>query len=151
MEKVILKPGDSVIHPSLGEGTVTVADDEFCTVKFESREAMFRLPDAFEEGFLSSEDAEIIEEDEDIEEEEVAEEEDERLGAVQASVVSSGQNEDSPAKKGISSTQVIVAIGLGIFLIPIGYLLFSIGKENFDEFLGGIVWRIKKKMYLCSG
>ena len=43
MEKVILKPGDSVIHPSLGEGTVTVADDEFCTVKFESREAMFSL------------------------------------------------------------------------------------------------------------
>ena len=41
MEKVILKPGDSVIHPSLGEGTVTVADEEFCTVKFESREAMF--------------------------------------------------------------------------------------------------------------
>ena len=138
MEKVILKPGDIVRHTTLGEGTVTVADDEFCTVKFESREAMFRLPDAFEEGFLSSEDAEIIEEDEDIENEEVAEEEDDRLGAVQARVVSSGQNEDSPAKKGISSTQVIIAIGLGIFLIPICFLLFSIGKENFDEFLGGI-------------
>ena len=136
MEKVILKPGDSVIHPSLGEGTVTVADEEFCTVKFESREAMFRLPDAFEEGFLSSEDAEIIEEDE-------------RLGAVKARVVSSGQNEDSPAKKGISSTQVIVAIGLGIFLIPIGYLLFSIGKENFDEFLGGI-FTIVGIVLMCS-
>ena len=149
MEKVILKPGDSVIHPSLGEGTVTVADEEFCTVKFESREAMFRLPDAFEEGFLSSEDAEIIEDDEDIDDEEVAEEKDELLGAVQARVVSSGQNEDSPAKKGISSTQVIVAIGLGIFLIPIGYLLFSIGKENFDEFLGGI-FTIVGIVLMCS-
>ena len=74
MEKVILKPGDSVIHPSLGEGTVTVADEEFCTVKFESREAMFRLPDAFEEGFLSSEDAEIIEDDEDIDDEDTDDE-----------------------------------------------------------------------------
>ena len=144
MEKVILKPGDSVIHPSLGEGTVTVADEEFCTVKFESREAMFRLPDAFEEGFLSSEDAEIIEDDE-----EVAEEEDESLGAVQAKVVSSGLKEDAPAKKGISSTQVIIAIGLGIFLIPIGYLLFSIGKENFDEFLGGI-FTIVGIVLMCS-
>ena len=149
MEKVILKPGDYVTHPSLGEGTVTVADEEFCTVKFESREAMFRLPDAFEEVFLSSEDAEIIEEDEDIEEEEVAEEEDESLGAVQARVFSSGLKEDAPAKKGISSTQVIVAIGLGIFLIPIGYLLFSIGKENFDEFLGGI-FTIVGIVLMCS-
>lgn len=149
MEKVILKPGDTVIHPSLGEGTVTVADEEFCTVKFESREAMFRLPDAFEEGFLSSEDAEIIEDDEDIDDEEVAEEEDESLGAVQARVVSSGLKEDAPAKKGISSTQVIIAIGLGIFLIPIGYLLFSIGKENFDEFLGGI-FTIVGIVLMCS-
>lgn len=149
MEKVILKPGDSVTHPSLGEGTVTVADEEFCTVKLESREAMFRLPDAFEEGFLSSEDAEIIEDDEDIDDEEVAEEEDESLGAVQARVVSSGLKEDAPAKKGISSTQVIIAIGLGIFLIPIGYLLFSIGKENFDEFLGGI-FTIVGIVLMCS-
>ena len=140
MEKVILKPGDTVQHATLGEGTVTVADEEFCTVKFETREAMFRLPDAFEEGFLSSDDAEIIEDDEDIDEEdeEEVEEEKEAIEIVPARAITSGQTEESPAKKGISSSQVIIAIGLGIFLIPIGYLLFSIGKENFDEFLGGI-------------
>ena len=55
MAKVILRPGDIVEHESLGEGVVTNADEEFCTVKFESKEAMFRLPDAFYQGFLKSE------------------------------------------------------------------------------------------------
>ena len=58
MAKVILKPGDIVKHESLGEGVVTNADEEFCTVKFESREAMFRLPDAFYQGFLKTDNGE---------------------------------------------------------------------------------------------
>ena len=139
MEKVILKPGDTVQHTTLGEGTVTVADEEFCTVKFETREAMFRLPDAFEEGFLSSEDAEIIEDDEDIEEEEVdeeVEEEEDPHGNVEAQTISSGQTEKSPARKVDTSTKVIIAIGLGIFFIPIGCFLFSIGIKSFDDLLG---------------
>ena len=139
MEKVILKPGDTVQHTTLGEGTVTVADEEFCTVRFETREAMFRLPDAFEEGFLSSEDAEIIEDDEDIEDEEVEEEEEEEEepnGTVQAHATSSGQTKESPAKKNDTSSKVIIAIGLGIFFIPIGCFLFSIGIKSFDDLLG---------------
>ena len=139
MEKVILKPGDTVQHTTLGEGTVTVADEEFCTVRFETREAMFRLPDAFEDGFLSSEDAEIIEDDEDIEEEEVEEEvekDEEPHGTVQAQAISSKQTEESPAKKVDTSSKVIIAIGLGIFFIPIGIFLFSIGIHSFDDLLG---------------
>lgn len=141
MEKVFLKPGDTVQHATLGEGTVTVADEEFCTVKFETREAMFRLPDAFEEGFLSSEDAEIIEDDEDIEdeeeevEEEVEEDEDPNR-TVQAQAISSKQMEESPVKKIDTSTRVIIAVGLGIFFIPIGLFLFSIGIKSFDDLLG---------------
>ena len=139
MEKVILKPGDTVQHATLGEGTVTVADEEFCTVKFETREAMFRLPDAFEEGFLSSEDAEIIEDDEDIEDDEEEEEvEEDPNRTVQAQAISSKQTEESPAKKVDTSTKVIIAIGLGIFFIPIGCFLFSIGIKSFDELLGGL-------------
>ena len=142
MEKVILKPGDTVQHTTLGEGTVTVADEEFCTVRFETREAMFRLPDAFEEGFLSSEDAEIIEDDEEIEDEEEeeveeeVEEDEEPNGTVQAQAISSKQTEESPSKKVDTSTKVIIAIGLGIFFIPIGCFLFSIGIKSFDDLLG---------------
>ena len=48
-----------------------------------------------------------------------------------------GQTEESQPKKGITASQIIVAIMMGIFFIPFGYLLFRIGIENFDEFLGG--------------
>lgn len=54
MGKVILKPGEIVEHKSFGQGVVTSADEDFCTVKFESKEAMFRLPEALYEGFLKS-------------------------------------------------------------------------------------------------
>lgn len=47
------------------------------------------------------------------------------------------QTEESQPKKGITASQIIVAIMMGIFFIPFGYLLFRIGIENFDEFLGG--------------
>ena len=76
MDKVILHIGDTVTHVTWGEGTVTDADEEFCTVRFAEKELTFRLPDAFNKGFLTSDDAEIIDENEDWkEEEEVVEEE----------------------------------------------------------------------------
>ena len=46
--------GNKVNHKTLGEGTITAVDEEFCTVSFASGEAMFRLPDAFDNGFLTS-------------------------------------------------------------------------------------------------
>lgn len=49
---------------------------------------------------------------------------------------SPGRTEEPHSKKGITASQVIIAILMGIFFIPIGYLLFSIGIESFDEFLG---------------
>ena len=49
---------------------------------------------------------------------------------------SSGLAEEPQPKKGITASQVIVAIVMGIFFIPIGYLLFTIGIKSFDEFLG---------------
>lgn len=61
MERIKLRIGGTVFHETLGTGTVISADDSFCTVSFESKEAMFRLPDAFEKGFLKSEDAIILE------------------------------------------------------------------------------------------
>ena len=138
---VHLHIGDKVSHRTLGLFTVFAADEEFCTISFESEDALFRLPDAFEEGFLSSEDAKIIEEeDDDVEEEEVEEDEsnegDEAVEIVQPNAVSAGEIQDKHTKKGITASQVIVAIVMGIFFIPIGYLLFSIGIESFDEFLG---------------
>ena len=54
----------------------------------------------------------------------------------QAYTPSSGLAEKPEAKKGISATQIILAIFMGVIFIPLGYLLFSIGYESFDEFLG---------------
>ena len=54
----------------------------------------------------------------------------------QAYIPSSGQTENPKAKKGITGTQIILAIFMGVIFIPLGYLLFSIGYESFDEFLG---------------
>ncbi len=131
MEKVILKPGDSVIHPSLGEGTVTVADNKFCTVKFESREAMFRLPDAFEEGFLTSKDAQIIE-DEDVFEEEEEENEYKEYNDSPQKETLNMPAKPQEHKKGISVMAVILAIIMGIIFVPIGIHLFKTGSE-YDE------------------
>ena len=59
MAKVILHIGDKVTHKTLGEGVVTIVDDEYVTIKFATDELTFRLPDAFRNGFLTS-DAAII-------------------------------------------------------------------------------------------
>ena len=89
MAKVILHIGDKVTHSTLGEGVVTIVDDEFVTIKFATDELTFRLPDAFRNGFLTSEAAIISgnlddvddeyedeEEEDDEEDEEEGEEED---------------------------------------------------------------------------
>ena len=131
MEKVILKPGDTVHHDSLGEGIVTVADEEFITVKFESREVMFRLPDAFEDGFLTSEDAQIIGDEDDYEEEEEEEEEDDEDDSSQkATRIMPAKPQEH--KKGISVMAIILAIIMGIIFVPIGIHLFKTGSE-YDE------------------
>ena len=140
---VHLHIGDKVSHKTLGLGTVVAADEEFCTISFESEEALFRLPDAFEEGYLLSEDAEIVLEDEEDSEEEMEDGdlEDEEVAAaegVQPDTFSTSQIQEHHSTKGVTVSRVIVAIMMGIFFIPIGYLLFSIGIENFDEFLGGL-------------
>lgn len=57
MAKVILHIGDKVTHKTLGEGVVTIVDDEYVTIKFTTDELTFRLPDAFRNGFLTSEAA----------------------------------------------------------------------------------------------
>ncbi len=55
MARALLHIGDKVTHTNLGEGVVTVADEEFATIKFATEELTFRLPDAFYKGFLRSE------------------------------------------------------------------------------------------------
>ena len=58
MARVLLHIGDKVTHTTLGEGVVTVADEEYATIKFATDELTFRLPDAFLKGFLKSKDLE---------------------------------------------------------------------------------------------
>ena len=67
MAKVILHIGDKVNHRTYGEGIVTIVDDEFCTIRFETEELTFRLPSAFENGFLSSDDAIFLPDEEEEE------------------------------------------------------------------------------------
>lgn len=131
MEKVILKPGDTVQHTTLGEGTVTVADEEFCTVRFETREAMFRLPDAFEDGFLTSEDAQIIEDEDDYEEEEEVEVEEDDSSQKATRIMPAKPQEH---KKGNSVMAIILAIIMGIIFVPIGIHLIKTGSEYDESF-----------------
>ena len=56
MARVLLQVGDKVTHTKLGEGIVSVADEEYATIKFATDELTFRVPDAFFKGFLKSED-----------------------------------------------------------------------------------------------
>jgi hypothetical protein len=142
MEKVILKPGDKVQHKSLGTGVVTNADDQFCTVRFESRDAMFRLPDAFEEGFLSSKDAVIISDEDEIEEEELEELEEESIdlgSSVHADSVKaqSSADNDVVTTPQVTSKQktrglINVAVFWLILFVPIIALLLWIPDETLN-------------------
>lgn len=67
MSRIILHVGDKVTHTTYGEGVVTIVDGDFCTVKFEAEELTFRLPNAFENGFLTPQDAIYVPDDEDEE------------------------------------------------------------------------------------
>lgn len=62
---------------------------------------------------------------------------------------SSGQTENPKARKGISGTQIVVALFMGVIFIPLGYILFSIGYESFDEFLG-MLFTIIGVMFMAS-
>ena len=59
MAKVQLHIGDKVTHTTLGEGVVTVVDEEYVTIRFATDELTFRLPDAFYKGFLRSEGIDV--------------------------------------------------------------------------------------------
>ena len=61
----------------------------------------------------------------------------------------SGQTESPKEKKGITGTQILVAIFMGVIFIPLGYLLFSIGYKSFDEFLG-MLFTIIGVMFMAS-
>lgn len=143
MGKVILKSGDRVLHKSFGQGIVTNADDEFCTVKFETKEAMFRLPEAFEEGFLTSEDATILDDEEDVENEMEVDEEEELIPEEQKNVVVNSKDSDSEKKSQskTSVTAIIVAIVMGVIFIPIAVSLFEVGAE-YDEIFFYIIGAI---------
>lgn len=45
--------GDTVVHKSLGPGTVMSLDDKYIIIKFRDRESKFFYPGAFEKGYLS--------------------------------------------------------------------------------------------------
>ncbi len=55
MTRFILHVGDKVTHTTLGEGVVSIVDEDYVTVKFVEEELTFRIPDAFYKGFLTSE------------------------------------------------------------------------------------------------
>lgn len=111
--EVHLQIGDIVRHKKFGSGTVTAVDKGFCTVSFKSREAMFRLPEAFEEGFLTSDKVVLTEED--------AEEEGLQMA----------EDPEIPAPKEDKKHQAptwacyVMAIIMGVIFIPIAIVLFQ--------------------------
>ena len=117
--EVHLQTGDIVRHKKFGAGTVTAVDKGFCTVSFKSREAMFRLPEAFEDGFLTSDKVILTDE-----QEEQVEEKPE---------VPAPKEE----KKHTGPTWVcfVMAIIMGVIFIPIAIVLFQSEVDLF-VFLG---------------
>ena len=138
MLKVKLSEGNAVSHPSLGTGVVLSADDEFCTVRFASKEAMFRLPDAFEKGFLTSSDAILTEvpddeEDYEEEEEELIEEEEE----VEEEPVPQETQKPQPKISKPTVGDIILAFICPLFVfVPVEMLLISLYiDDTSDDFL----------------
>ena len=133
LDKVILHIGDKVTHSQWGEGIVTDADEEFCTIQFADKELTFRLPDAFENGFLTSEDAELIEDDWDDEEDEEDSEEDDECEEEEEE--DEPDEEDEPETVSFASvpenkpdsSRLTSAILVGIVFIPIGITLIWVG------------------------
>ena len=139
MDKVILHIGDTVTHVTWGEGTVTDADEEFCTIKFAEKELTFRLPDAFENGFLTSDDAEIIDEDEDWDDEEDEEdtEEDEELDEQE----DEDEEEPEPVVTPHPQENNVGCFGIGVaFTVPLivagplAYLFFVCHQDEDGSF-----------------
>lgn len=48
-----IKPGDSVVHKSFGSGKIAFIEGKYVTVIFDSKDARFIIPDAFEKGYLT--------------------------------------------------------------------------------------------------
>ena len=136
MTKVILHIGDKVTHSTLGEGVVTIVDDEFVTIKFESEELTFRLPDAFENGFLSSRDAETVE----VEDDEYEEEEDDDEDEEEEDDDKSPAPTPAPAENNLGCVGSLVAIVMpllffGSFAV-LSFVLYSDGYYTLFLILG---------------
>jgi hypothetical protein len=126
MARVLLQVGDKVTHTTLGEGSVTVIDDEFVTIKFASDELTFRFPDAFQKGFLSSSQP-IIEEIPESEEEETDEDDDteKKLGTLPDVKPRPEKEQDNPPRKQLTRAGIwwrmflllLVFVPLEFFLI----------------------------------
>lgn len=143
MLRVKLSEGKAVSHPTLGTGIVLSADDEFCTIRFASKEAMFRLPDAFEKGFLSSPEAILTEvpgeEDYEEEEEELIEEEEEEVGDVSDNRSTGSQliREQQPKISKPTVGDKVLAFICPLFVfVPAEMLLISLYiDDTSDDFL----------------
>ena len=109
--EVRLQIGDIVHHHKFGEGTVTAVDKDFCTVAFKSREAMFRLPDAFENGFLKSDKVALDEETVPVQEE--------------------AYKKVKGKSKAPTVACVVMALIMGVIFIPIAILFFESGVDFF--------------------
>ena len=59
-EPLLEKPiqvGDTLIHKSLGRGTVMAMDEKYIIIQFSDRESKFLYPSAFEKGYLKRDDS----------------------------------------------------------------------------------------------
>lgn len=48
-----LKPGDKVIHKTMGQGVVKSLDEKYIVVEFSEKEMKLLFPDAFNKGYLT--------------------------------------------------------------------------------------------------
>ena len=153
MKQIYLHIGDRVKHQSLGHGIVIAVSEDLCTARFGTKEAIFRIPEAFVRGYLSSEDARIGVDD--VEAPKVPVEE------IQSEVKDSS-NEKSGKGCAIASFIMIFAF----ILFPISALFFYIySREGEKEYLWFAIlcvvcfivmipitiWYVKKDISFPSG
>ena len=135
MPRIILHIGDRVTHNTYGEGVVTIVDEEFCTIKFGEEELTFRLPDAFEDGFLRSDDA-VYAPDEEADEEdwnEEVEDDDEDLGHVVPTPSARYAAAGTPRNRKLGLVDWLVVIALpASYTLPFAvlFLIIYLGTES---------------------
>ena len=148
MARIIFHIGDKVTHTTLGGGVVTVADEEYVTIKFATDELTFRLPDAFEKGFLSSEYAIIEdsqEEGDEEEEEEILEGEDE---TEEQQLVEAIKPDEKKEGKGCAKA-VFLMMGVVVFTPFVAYYVTDYGKTgNQTDLLAVVLFIIGFLLYV---